>query len=87
MRARRIEGEGLQGLTREERILASLLRAANILHPNMPDDIGWDDPSGDQRGNRLMRDSRTRSVASEPFVSAIPMLSFSAPFRTVRKAM
>jgi len=41
MRAMRIEGEGLQGLTSEERILASLLRAANILHPNMHDDIGW----------------------------------------------
>src|SRR5208337_3329423 len=43
MRARRIEGEGLQGLTRGERILASLLRADDILHPNMPDDIGWGD--------------------------------------------
>src|SRR5208282_1534376 len=41
MRAMRIEGEGLQGLTREERILASLLRAGDILHPNMHDDIGW----------------------------------------------
>src|SRR5208337_4990349 len=41
MRATRIEGEGLQGLTREERILTSLLRAGDILHPNLPDDIGW----------------------------------------------
>lgn len=35
MRAMRIEREGLKGLTREERIRASLLRAGDILHPNM----------------------------------------------------